>query len=233
MQGIIFSADIDTIEDVQFFTDICADYDELKGIKIGVTLALRYGLRNVVKKVREIKNLQIIYDHQKAGTDIPAMGKEFAKICRDAEVDAIIIFPHAGPKTLEAFIVAAIEHRIEPIVGLVMTHPEFLLSEGGFIVDDAPNRILRIADKKGVKSFILPGTKLEIVKKYCSELSNKTEPVNIYMPGIGTQGGNLTSAFQAVGNNNPYAIVGSLIYNSKNPRGTIEELINQMKNSYE
>ena len=45
-------------------------------------------LKKVVDEIRKLTKLPIIYDHQKAGTDIPDTGDGFMKACKDSGVDA-------------------------------------------------------------------------------------------------------------------------------------------------
>ena len=56
------------------------------GFKIGLTTALQLGLSKAVSTIREITDLPIIYDHQKAGADIPDMGEKFCKIAAESGV---------------------------------------------------------------------------------------------------------------------------------------------------
>ena len=180
-KGIIIAADVATIEECQRLAELGNQAPEIVAIKVGFSLALRYGLPLVVKSVREVSSLPLIYDHQKAATDIPAMGRSFAQICRYAGVEGVIFFPQAGPKTLEAFVSAAFESQLTPAVGLVMTHPAYLQSEGGFIADKAPEVICQLAIDLGVRAFVLPGTKPEIVKKFADGPLSAIKPVTIMM----------------------------------------------------
>lgn len=55
-------------------------------------MALECGLPKVVEIAKEYTDKPIIYDHLKAGTDIPEVGKKFVGIVKDAEIDAVMIF---------------------------------------------------------------------------------------------------------------------------------------------
>jgi orotidine-5'-phosphate decarboxylase len=190
---------------------------------------LRYGLPAVVKAIHEVANILVIYDHQKAGTDIPQMGKPFATVCANAGVRAAIFFPLSGPKTLEGFVSAAMDADLIPIVGLVMTHPAYLQSEGGYIVDAAPDSICNIAISMGVRSFVLPGTKTDIVKRFARGPLAQVAPATVMMPGIGSQGGSIASAFKAAAPHNPFAIVGSALYNNPDPPAMLQSLIAEIQ----
>lgn len=220
--GIIIAADVDTLPELRYLSEVSRDVHEVVAIKVGFSLALRFGLERVVKTVKEACSLPIIYDHQKAATDIPGMGQPFAEICRDATVKGVILFPHAGPKTLEAFVMAIFEYELTPIVGLVMTHPAYLKSDGGFIADDAPSEICKIAVDLGVRSFVLPGNKPKVTHKFSQGPLMSVAPTEIMMPGIGTQGGAIGEAFESVKGHHAFAIIGSAIYSAPDPRKSLE-----------
>lgn len=71
----------------------------IEGYKIGLALGLTFGLTKIVAVIREFTDLPIIYDHQKAGNDIPEMGKTFAMVVADSGVDSAILFPFGGRLT--------------------------------------------------------------------------------------------------------------------------------------
>lgn len=221
-RGIIIAADVPTIDDLRALLAVSAQVPEVVAIKIGFSLALRHGLRSIVAIVGDASDLPVIYDHQKAGTDIPAMGQPFADTCRDAGVKGVILFPLSGPKTLEGFITAAFDCELTPIVGLLMTHFGYLESQGGFIVNDASKRICRIALDAGIRHFVLPGNKTDIVRDFSDGLLKPARPVSIMMPGIGSQGGSITDAFAAAAEHHAFAIIGSAIYQASDPKAVLE-----------
>jgi orotidine-5'-phosphate decarboxylase len=184
----------------------------------------------VVEAVAKCSALPVVYDHQKAGTDIPQMGKPFAKVCRDSGVKGVIFFPQAGPKTLEGFVKAAFDAGLTPIVGLVMTHEAYLASEGGYILNEAPERMAEAAIGLGVTDFVLPGTKPEIVRRFAVGSLSRVSTASIMMPGIGSQGGSLDAAFGAARPHRRFAIIGSAVYGAKDPRGTLQNFILEMRN---
>ncbi|HYV28487.1 MAG TPA: orotidine 5'-phosphate decarboxylase / HUMPS family protein [Candidatus Eisenbacteria bacterium] len=228
--GIIVAADVGSLEQLCHLVETFADIPEVVALKIGFSLALRHGLPDVVAAVARLSAIPVIYDHQKAGTDIPQMGKPFAKVCQDAGVRGVIFFPQAGPRTLEGFVTAAIESRVTPIVGLVMTHDAYLKSEGGYIVDDAPERMADAAIKLGVTDFVLPGTKPDVVKRFGSGSLSAVSGASIMMPGIGSQGGSLKTAFRAAKPHRRFAIIGSAVYGAKEPRTALRGFVEEMRN---
>ena len=155
----------------------------------------------------------IIYDHQKAGNDIPDMGKGFSKDLKEAGVDAAILFPFAGPETQTIWTNECFEAGLQVLTGGIMTHPKFLVSEGGYIADDVPERIFRLACELGVNHFIVPGNKLHWVMKLRSLVVNELGEGNYTLsaPGFLTQGGDISECAKSAGDN-WHAIVGSGIY---------------------
>jgi len=221
-RGIIIAADVSSLEALGDLVEISIQVPEVAAIKVGFTLALRFGLPRVTATIKSLSSLPIIYDHQKAGTDIPQMGKPFAQCCRDSGIAGVIIFPLSGPRTLESFVSASLAAELTPIVGLVMTHEAYLRSEGGFIADESPDAICRIAKETGVRHFVLPGTKTSVVTRFAEGPLSDIRPTNILMPGIGAQGGSISDAFASAGGHNPYAIIGSAIYKAAHPLETLK-----------
>ena len=109
----------------------------------------------MIKTIRKHTKLPIIYDHQKAGTDIPDMGAKFMEACKG--FDAVILFPQAGPDTEKAWIKAAQDAKMHVIIGGEMTHSGYLNETGGFLENNAPARIYEIAASMGVSEFVVPG----------------------------------------------------------------------------
>jgi orotidine-5'-phosphate decarboxylase len=99
-----------------------------------------------------------------------------------------------------------------------MTHPKFLVSEGGYVADEAVERIYRLACENGVNHFVVPGTKINWVKKIRQILEEKLGKGNfvLYAPGFISQGGDISECGQAAGDE-WHAIVGSAIYGKGEP----------------
>jgi orotidine-5'-phosphate decarboxylase len=70
------------------------------------------------------------------------------------------------------------------------------------------------AAQKGVTHFIVPGNKIEAIKRYHILLTGLINEPRYCMPGIGTQGGAIEDAFAVLRGYPAYAIVGSAIYES-------------------
>ena len=158
------------------------------GYKLGFALGLAHGLPETVRRIREWTDKPLIYDHQKAATDIPDTGALFADVLQRAGIDEAILFPHTGPHVLAAWTHALQERKIKPIVGAAMTHPAYLVSEGGYIADSAATAICRQAAVLGVSAFVVPLTKPELVAKLAVGVPF-TAQQEFYSPGFGAQKG--------------------------------------------
>ena len=124
-RSIIPACDI-PLEIFQRIIEGTCDIGEVGAYKCGVSF-LDVGLETAVKIVREKCGKPFIYDHQKAGTDIhESSPDQFMDAMVRANVNAVILFPQAGPITEYEWIAAAQERNLGVIVGGEMTHPRFL-----------------------------------------------------------------------------------------------------------
>ena len=224
-KSVIPSCDVDSLEKLRKIVSGTCDVRGIGGYKIGFELVIPFGMKAVVKEIRSLTRLPIIYDHQKAATDIPETGEKFAAACR--EVDAIILFPQAGPKTGEAWIRAVQKSSKTVIVGGEMTHDGYLEGTGGYLKDDAPERMYGLAASLGVKDYVVPGNKPERILAYRKLLESKGIKPVLYSPGLVAQGGSLTEGAKAAGER-WHAIVGRGIYGAKDMRKAAEELVSQL-----
>lgn len=219
-KSIIPSCDVSSLEKLSRLVKSTCSVKGVGGYKIGFELVIPFGMDKVVKTIRRITRLPIIYDHQKAGTDVPEMGEKFMKACK--LVDAVILFPQAGPETEVAWIKSAQKAKMDVIIGGEMTHQAFLESAGGFIDDNAPKRIYEIAVSMGVKDFVIPGNKPDKAIEYVNLIKNKIKNPVFYSPGLITQGGRISDLAEKL--DSWHAIVGRAIYEAKNIRRAAEEL---------
>lgn len=215
-RSVIVAADVKP-DQLSPLVQATSKVEGIGGYKVGIALGLGIGLPETVRRVKEYTDLPVIYDHQKAGNDIPAMGTEFAEVCKSAGVDAVILFPFSSRRTEIDWIRAAQAQGLQVLVGGHMTQPEFLESEGGFIAEGAPDRIYTFAADNGVRDFVVPGNKVEYVQHYRELLESILGPDNftLYAPGFITQKGEI-SEFAQVAGKRWHAIVGSAIYKATN-----------------
>jgi orotidine-5'-phosphate decarboxylase len=130
--------------------------------------------------------------------------------------DAAIIFPlQGGPEALLAGIHSGYENGINIIVGGEMTHQGFLKSEGGCVTEEDAERSYKIAAAKGIRNFVMPGTKPERIKFYREMLAEEeATPITVFSPGLITQEGNISLGGRAAGEFY-HGIVGRAIYERK------------------
>ena len=224
-KSIIPSCDVDSLERLQKLVKLTCSVKGVGAYKIGFELVIPFGMEKVVKTIRKLSDLPIIYDHQKAGTDIPDMGDKFMKACKG--VNALILFPQAGPETEVAWIKAAQQNKMNVIIGGEMTHQAYLKSAGGFLNDDAPKRIYEIAASMGVSDFVVPGNKPDKVMEYKKIIEAKIRNLVFYSPGLITQGGSISDLAQKL--DSWHAIIGRAIYESKDMKKAAEDMAKSLQ----
>jgi orotidine-5'-phosphate decarboxylase len=222
-RSIVVACDVPTLERFRWLVAETAAVPGVGAYKVGLQLALSYGLRSVVEVARAISSLPLIYDHQKGATDIPEMGARFADACKSAGVDAVVLFPLSGPETEKTWVRECQRVGLSVLVGAHMTHRRYLASEGGFIIDGAPRLAFEIAADLGVTDFVVPGNKPSSVRTAREFLDAKGAPYSLYAPGFITQGGEISECGRAAGER-WHAIIGSAIYTSADPRAMASSL---------
>ena len=224
--GIIPSLDVDIKEALEIVEKIKDLKHEIAGLKIGSILAWKYGLIKVVEDLRETCDFPIMFDAQKAGTDIPDIVKEQVNLVADANIDSFIASPlGAGSATLEAFTKACFERDVIPIVVIEMTHPHF----DAFLSEDASEKVLKQSLDLGVENFVAPANKPDRLKLYKNIAREMNSNIKIFSPGVGPQGGGPDSAVRAGTN---FVIVGRSIYQAENPRDEVTRVYRLMKNAF-
>mgnify|MGYP001254807158 CR=1 FL=1 len=224
-KSIIPSCDVSDLSKLKNLVKETCSVEGVGGYKIGLELCLKFGIPRVVGVIKELTDLPIIYDHQKAATDIPELGEKFAKSVRG--VDAVILFPFTGPETEKAWIKACKKEKLGVIVGGEMTHKAFLESEGGFISEKESLKIYEIAAKEKINDFVVPGNKPEKIKLYRAFLEARGIKPVFYSPGLIAQGGNITKSAHAAGET-WHAIVGRALYNAKDIHNAAKELVKNL-----
>ena len=210
-RSVIPACDVETLEQFERLVQQTENIEGIGAYKLGFELGLGYGLSKVVETARKHTNKPLIYDHQKAGTDIPDTGKNFAKVVKVAGVDTVIFFPQAGPETERAWIYHALDQGLKVIVGGRMTHPAYAVSEGGFITDEGALDMYRIAARAGINDYVVPGNKPDTIKQIREIVEAEGSTPIFYTPGFITQGGSISDAAKVAGSRF-HGIVGRGIY---------------------
>ena len=226
-RSVIPACDVETLEQFEELVKQTADVEGIGGYKIGFELGLGFGLPAVVAAARKHSDKPIIYDHQKAGTDIPDTGKNYAKLMKRSGVDTVIFFPQAGPETERAWIYHALDNGLKVIVGGRMTHPAYSVSEGGFITDEGALDMYRIAARAGVNNFVVPGNKPDVIKQVRDVVEAEGVSPVFYAPGFIAQGGKIEAAAKVAGERF-HGIVGRGIYQAKDMHAAAIEHTSQL-----
>ena len=193
----------------------------LAGLKVGSLLVYENG-KGIIREIKDLTDVPIIFDGQKFGTDIPDIAAEQVKLFASAGVDQIIACPMgAGPKTLEAFTKSCFANQVIPVCVVEMTHPQANVYLRTFVAGS----ILKNALEFGIRNFVYPATKpgtLEIHKMIMSDATMGTkENITLKATGFKVQGGSLPK-LQVLGVTE--FIVGRAIYNDKDPVQAVIDL---------
>ncbi|MBI4149626.1 orotidine 5'-phosphate decarboxylase [Candidatus Woesearchaeota archaeon] len=226
-KSVIPACDVSPLEVFEELVRQTADVEGIGGYKVGFELGLGYGLGRVVEAARKHTTKPIIYDHQKAGTDIPDTGKNFAEVCKKAGVDAVIFFPQSGPETERAWIYHALDRGLKVIVGGRMTHPAYAVSEGGFITDEGALEMYRIAARAGIDNFVVPGNKPDVIRQIKEVVEAEGAHPVFYAPGFIAQGGSISDAAKVAGDRF-HGIVGRGIYQAQDKKAAAIEHTSQL-----
>lgn len=219
-KSIIPACDVATLEEYENLVEQTKDIPGISSYKLGFELALRFGLAKLVEitRVKCACNKPLIYDHQKAATDIPDTGIKFAKALKSSGIDIAILFPQAGPVTQEAWINACREEGLGVMVGGLMTHKGYAQSDGGYLSDSGISQIYTNAAKAGIVDFIVPGTKPAEIQRIRELIEGHgVVAPNFYSPGYAAQGGSIEAALSAAAWR-LHPIVGRGLYEAKNIR---------------
>lgn len=226
MNGIIVSLDVESRQALDEVVSKTHNIPEVLGFKLGALSSLSIGLAEAVRLIRRRTDKQIIYDHQKAGNDIPDITRRLVKLAGEAGVSAFILFPFAGPEVMKESIEEGRRRELTMIVGAHMTHPSFLESDGGFISTALPEKVFGFALRLGVKDFVLPGNLPDISGSYANTISQRVDSPTFWTPGIGRQGGSIAALRKAFPSESSLmAIVGSSIYQANDPAASIRSIL--------
>ncbi len=217
---IVPALDVLELDRARKLVEAVSDLKVVYGFKVGFPLALTYGIGRVVETLKEISDKPVIYDHQKGATDIPDTGDLFAEALLRGGINEAILFPQAGLKTLAAWVKALESREIKVIVGGIMTHAGYLASEGGFLLDSGVLSIYGKAAEMGVRAFVVPLTRVEVVRSINQSL-RPFAPYEFYSPGFGAQGGKVED-IASIGKLN--VIIGRSLLRAEDPASYICKL---------
>ena len=223
--SVIPACDVD-IEKFEEIVKSTKDEPLIGGYKLPAT-AGHEGWLACIEIARRHTSKPLIYDHQKAGNDIPDTAQRFMEKLKLAGFDAVIIFPHSGPRTQVAWTGEALQQGLQVLVGADMTHEKYKRSEGGYISDEALEEIYIRAARQGVTHFVVPGNKTDRIALYRQLIQAEGVKPIFFAPGFVAQGGSISDAAKAAGDN-WHAIVGRGIYAAPDIKAAVKELTSQL-----
>lgn len=189
---------------------------EIAGYKIGSLLVMRHGIE-VLEDLKGMTDLPIIYDGQKFGTDIPDIIKKQVELLATIGIDQLIIAPQgAGRESLKMFTETCKEYHIEPICVVKMTH----LNADCYLQAHVDVDIFGDAKHYGIKKFVFPATKPEILEIY-NKIPYLDGTETLMATGFKVQGGK-TEQLRDLGVTE--FIVGRVIYQAKYPLQVVKDI---------
>jgi len=197
----------------------------LCGIKLNFHVLLPLGKKEITKinKTAHQYGLQTIADIKL--NDIGNTNQITSKTLWDFGFDAIIINPIMGPKAIRKIVTEAHKRNRGVIALCHMSAPEAKASYEINVKLSKNSKhkplyqlFLKWAISSEADGIIVGATYPKIVS-YCKKISGKE--LDIYSPGIGTQGG---SVKKAITSGSDFLIVGRTILGSKNPARTAKQL---------
>lgn len=189
----------------------------LCGIKINFHLLLPLGLNEItrINNLAHKYNLQTIADIKL--NDIGNTNEITLENLWKAGFDAVIANPIMGQAALKKLVSSAHKKHKGVIALCHMSAPEARVSyEMKIKLSNSKSAhlyqlFLESAISSRVDGIIVGATYPKIIK-YCHKKAN--DSLNIYSPGIGTQGGKITQVLNA---GSDFLIIGRTILNAKNP----------------
>lgn len=227
--GVVPALDLDTLDDLRRVVEATCAVPGVIEYKLGLTTVLHVGLFESVKAIREITDLPILYDHQKAGADMPDSAKSFVKICSRAGLKGLILFPVAGPTAVRQFVGHTLEAGLVAIVGGEIPVPDYLESGGGYFTIDTLDRIMAVATKMGARYFVFPANDPRAIRRRSQWLLQNIRTPVLFLTGIGPLGGSIRESFAAAeGVPSRLAVIGRRICAAPDPAEAARRLVDEV-----
>lgn len=225
--GVIVALDADSVDACKRTIDLTTQVEGVVGYKLGMTTALRLGLAESVRQLRAHTDLPLLYDHQKAGPDVFDMAAKFAGLCAEAKVDGLILFPTAGPRAVEGFVGETIRRGMLALVGGDLPFPDYNISGGGYVADDALERIIDKAIDCGATHFVVPGNTPDKLAHHAARLKPRLADPVFIVPGIGPLGGRIGDLVAAAHGCSVYGVVGRAVYGADDQTLAAQRLVDE------
>ena len=167
---------------------------------------------------------------RRAGGDEPAVqlvGEQQVAELR-ARVGREPVVAALGPEIVEVEAVGeAIKRGILPIVGGDLPFPDYNVAGGGYVADDALERIIDRAIEVGADHFVIPGNTPEKLRYHAARLKAKLKAPVFVVPGIGPLGGKLGDLVAAAAGCSVYGVVGRAVYGAADQAAAARRLVDE------
>lgn len=206
---IILALDLMNIKDS---ITLCEKLEnDLNTIKIGYPLTLAEGI-DVVSILKKEFNFNIICDYKVA--DIDATNSKICDVTFKSGADAIICHGFVGNDSVQACLDVANKYNKEIFLLTEMSHP----GARKFLQPKA-DEIAKMGVEMNIKNYVAPATRLNRLKEIRNIVGKDSF---IISPGVGKQGGDVKKTLEI----SDAAIIGRSIYESENPKESLNNFIN-------
>jgi orotidine-5'-phosphate decarboxylase len=221
--GIIPALDVPDTAAVRRIVRATSAVPGVVGYKLGLATVLQLGLRAAVELIAELTDLPVLYDHQKAGLDVPSNAAVLARTLAGANIAAAVVFPVAGPTVAAEFVGALRAHGVVPVVGGLLPVADYTASGGGWVSDDVLADITRIALRAGETHLVVPATpQLQAITGLAADAGMRPR---LFVPGITSTGAELGQLAAVAGRvAGIYPIVGRAVINADDPAAVAARL---------
>ena len=216
--GILIALDMESLDQMRRVVEQTTAIEGIVGYKVGLTATLRLGLGGAVAHLRFVDRFAAHLRSSKGGSGCARHGAEIFRHVQGGRRRWIDFVSHRGSSRRRRVCRKRLcSNRLLPIVGGDLPFPDYNASGGGYVVDDALDRIFRKAIEIGVDHFVIPGNTAAKVAHHAGWLVEKIERPALFIPGIGALGGSIAATFSAAPGCDLYAVVGRAIYDAADP----------------
>ena len=197
--------------------------DYLCAIKFNFHVLLPLGEKQITKITKTAHEHSLLTIADIKLNDIGNTNLVAAQTLWNLGFDCIIVNPMMGPGNLQKLIELSHKNKKGVISLCHMSSPEAKVTyELGVKLGSKSTQLYKLflewATKMSADGIIVGATFPDIIR-YCKKQSKGK--LNVFSPGIGTQGGDISSTVSA---GSDYLIVGRTILSSKNPVQTAQEM---------
>ncbi|CAN0423951.1 unnamed protein product, partial [Phaeothamnion confervicola] len=133
----------------------------------------------------------------------------------------------AGPRAVEGFVGESLKQGILPLVGGDLPFPDYNISGGGYVADDALERIIDKSVEVGANHFVVPGNTTAKLSHHSARLKSKLRNPVFVVPGIGPLGGNIGDLVRAANGCSVYGVVGRAVYGAPDQAAAAKALVDE------